>query len=153
MSEDKKEEYKIMLSGEGISVEKILDRRTAFAVVATIMGEPQDTPIAAHGATTKNTAPPKSLREFLNEVDAKTSVEKIAAMGYFMCENLGQNSFTKDEVKAKFAVAKEAMPANFSRDFGKALKSGLINEVHGEKGNFYVTSTGMKEIEKNITNQ
>ncbi len=153
MSGNKNEEYRITLSGEGFSVEQTLDRRTALAVVATIMSDSQDLQSATPATTAANTSPPKSLREFLNEIGAKTSVDKIAAMGYFMCEYLGQTSFTKEEVKAKFAVAKESMPANFPRDFNKILKSGLIDEVYGEKGSFYVTATGMKEIEKNIANQ
>jgi len=147
MSSNEHDEYRITLAGDGISVEKTLDRRTALAVVAAIMGDNQEAPVQIQTVASPSKAPPKSLREFLNEISAKTSVEKIVAMGYFICENLGQSSFTKDDIKAKFAVAKEPMPANFSRDFGKVLKAGLIEEVHGSKGNFYVTSTGMKEVE------
>jgi hypothetical protein len=151
MDDVEKAEFDLRLVGDGISIEKKIDRRTARAVLTALMGDGEDPPPSATRASTSReggrSRPSKSLREFLNEVQATTKPDQIVAIGHFVIEQEGQESFTKDEVKARFAVAKEPMPANFPRDFSAAIRAGMIDEVHGDRGRFYVTRTGQDQIE------
>lgn len=83
----------------------------------------------------------------MTEVQAQTKPDQIVAIGHYLIEHDGQSNFSKDEIKARFVAAKEPMPANFPRDFSVAIKAGMIDEVHGERGRFHVTRTGQQAVE------
>ena len=87
---------------------------------------------------------PHSLRDFLDEVHAKRKPHQIVAIGYYITQFQGQEDFSRDEVKARFSVAREPMPANFPRDFALAEKSGMVAEVHGREGRYYITKDRAK---------
>ena len=148
MEED--QQFQLTLVGDGISIDKRLDRDTARAVMSIVMG---GAPTTSHEVSPRTpggsagSGPALSLREFLTEVQAQTKPDQIVAIGHFIIEHEGQPNFSKEDVKARFASAKEPMPANFPRDFNSALKAGMIDEVHGERGRFYVTRTGQQAVE------
>ena len=87
-----------------------------------------------------------SLREFLDEVHAKRKPDQIVTIGRYITQFEGQADFSRDEVKSRFSVALEPMPANFPRDFRVAERNGMIAKVHGKEGRFYITKTGLRAI-------
>ncbi len=147
--------FQLSISGSGINVDRMIDGQTLAAVMTVVMGVDKTAP-AAH-VTTGAAAPSadrtvvqKSLREFLDEVHATRKPDLIAAIGHYITQNQGQADFSRDEVRASFSVAREPMPKNFSRDFGLAVKSGMIANVHGTHDRYYVTKTGLGAIESNF---
>lgn len=149
MSDDEELPFQVKLVGDGIAIEKRLDRDTARAVMTVIMGgfAAMAAPAAVgKPAARSHSAPPMSLREFLTDVQAHTKPDQIVAIGHYIIESEQQPNFSKEEIKARFAAAKEPMPANFPRDFNAAIKAGMLDEVHGERGRYYVTRTGQQAV-------
>jgi hypothetical protein len=148
------EEFDLKLSGDGISIEKKIDRQTAAAVMAAVLGvRPTSTiPSQAGGVGARHPSEEQlSLREFLDEVKAVRKPDQIVAIGHYICHQEGQPNFSRDDVKARFSTAKEPMPANFPRDFGQAIKAGLIAEAHQQAGRFYVTKTGTQAVKRHFS--
>jgi hypothetical protein len=84
--------------------------------------------------------------EFLEESGAKKNFEKITALGLYIEDELGAESFSRNDVREAFERAREPMPGNFARDFGNAIEAKWIAEVRGSKDVFHVTSTGRKAV-------
>ena len=89
-----------------------------------------------------------ALREYLDQVGASQKSPQIVAIAHYLVSHEGKATFTRDDVKSRFAAAKEPMPTNFPRDFGASIKSGMIAEAHQRPGEYYVTKTGIQFIER-----
>ncbi|MBW3557682.1 MAG: hypothetical protein KY454_12195, partial [Actinobacteria bacterium] len=76
-------------------------------------------------------------------MEAKRNPDKIVAIGAFLVDHLGKESFTR-EVKARFQHAGGTPPANFARDFSLAVSNKWIAQAPGSAGNYFVTNTGRK---------
>ena len=157
-SEVPEDKYRLTISGGGINVERLINGQTLAAVMASVMGADQPVvPASLAGGV----SPPLvddskvrvSLREFLDEVHAKRKPDQIVAIGHYIMQFEGQVDFSRDEVKSQFSVAREPMPANFSRDFGVAEKKGMIAKVHAREGRYYVTNTGTGAIENKFAKE
>ena len=140
--------YNLSISGLGIDVDRMIDGQTLAGIMALVMGA--DKTVADVTASTGASAPSTdgvvvkvSLREFLDEVRATRKPDQIVAIGHYITQFQGQADFSRDEVKAQFSVAREPMPANFPRDFALAVRAGMLAEVHGKQGRYYVTKTGL----------
>jgi len=136
--------YKLTLKGAGISIDRELDQPTAFAVLQVIMGGQRPTPAASGpvGTAPRASGQRLSVREMLEDSGAKTIPEKIVVIGCFLRDQEERTTFSRDENKARFRTAGEAIPRNFPRDFGKAVRAGWIAEDHENVGEFYVTRRG-----------
>lgn len=155
MSEDAaEEEYGLTLNGAGISIDQSVDKQTALAVVAAVLGGgaiPVATPAAnvagssATPLTAAPDAPPPSMREYLNSCNVSTYSEHFAAIGLYLREYRGQETFSRDDLKAGFRGAHEPLPKNFSRDFNNTIKAGWIYESE-DSGQFYVTNTATQLV-------
>lgn len=77
-----------------------------------------------------------SAREALDISGARTNPEKIVALGQYVLQDGGE-TFKTEDVKAQFRRAREAPPANFSRDLSTAMKEGWI--AQGEGDEYYTT--------------
>ncbi len=77
--------------------------------------------------------------------------DKILAIGDYMLECEGAEDFGRVEVKSRFRTAGEAMPKNFTRDFGWALKNGWIAEDPNKPDRFYVTRTGKTALSEKFS--
>src|SRR5438445_805629 len=72
---------------------------------------------------------PLSLREFLQQADVSAGIHaKILAVGRYLRDFEGQADFTRDDIRTRFRTAGEGQPANFPRDFQKAVRAGWIAE-------------------------
>jgi hypothetical protein len=137
---------KLSLRGEGISFDREISQDEAARVIGLVLGgaagfaSGEKSRIGTGSAAT-------SIREFLDGVGAKTNTKKILAIGQFLIEHGGKESFTREEVRGEFRRAKESFPANYPRDFNSTIGSGWIAEVHGSPGEYYVTRKGSEALE------
>ena len=144
-------EFELSLSGEGIEVSRTISEAMASDIIAIVMG---GAPALGRGV---GTAPPRrstrdqtSVREYLDEAEAKKIPEIITVIGQFLMDR-GQDRFARQDVKLMFPKAGEPMPSNFARDFALAVASGWIAE--DQKNEFYVTDGGRRAIEANFADQ
>lgn len=148
--------YQLTLEGGGLKVEREVDEAAALQIVAIVMGggAPIQRPRLGGGAapapSTTAAAPAArelSLREYLNEVEAKRNLDKIVAIGAFLESERGYKTFTSTQIKTEFRSAREAVPGNLPRDMAAAVGAGWLAESHDAPNEFYVTDSGHKAIE------
>jgi len=154
---DKDEIFHLKLMGKGITIDKQVDAGLAAAIAQMAFGGPPP-----RGAPVGPTATPRqnlvavagqrlSLREYLQSVGAGRGIHiKILAVGRHMRDFEKQEDFNREEVRSRFRSAGEPQPANFARDFQKAVRAGWIAEDHQNSGRFYVTRTGDDEIDRRL---
>ncbi|MBD8662886.1 hypothetical protein IFT59_06440 [Rhizobium sp. CFBP 8752] len=144
------EEFKLTLSGDGLEVQRSVTPQQAASILSIIMGGDLFPTVGLASNSSVASAGPVvrlSLREFLDEVGANKKSDQIVAIGHYMSLHEGEASFTREQVKERFKVAREPMPANLPRDFGTALNAGLIAEDHKVPGQYYITKSGLRAIE------
>jgi hypothetical protein len=149
MADGPDEDFALKLVGDGISIEKKVNRQVAMAVVAAVLGG------GAAAAPTERlevddrprTKPALSPREFLTESRASNNAEQITALGYYICHREAKEDFSKGDIREGFRRVHEVIPKNIPRDVGTAIKSGWIHEAPGKAGRYYVTNTGMQLVE------
>lgn len=148
MADQAEEKFALSLKGDGISIEKEVDKSTAMSIVATVWGgsSVSATEPAAQFSSTKVANRSVSLREFLTEVSPNTNNERIVTIGRYLHEFKSKETFSKSDIEAGFRSAREQMPKNLARDLGRTAQAGWIDESD-EKGQFHVTNTGAKAVE------
>lgn len=136
--------YSLTLEGNGVTVKRDVPESVARTITALVMGgaTPSSAPgIPAAGVTALPGAGRQSIREYLNEVGPKRNADTITAIAAYLKE-MGQETFTRDQVKDYFRKAGEPIPGNYNRDFTDALATGWIAEDHTNAGNYYITASG-----------
>ena len=157
-SEIPEDEFHLTITGHGVNVDRLIDGQTLAAVMAFVMGADK---LATRGPVGTSDSFPSadgadvqaSLREFLDEAQAKRKPDQIVTIGHYITQFKGREDFSRDEVKARFSIAREPMPANFPRDFALAEKSGMLAEVHGKEGRYYITKTGLGAINNKFSKE
>jgi hypothetical protein len=148
--------YAFTLKGEGINfvgdVTQVIARTLLDVILKGGSPDPSDKLSNRDGATSANSLPRKSLREFLNDHEAKRIPEKIVTIGEYLTVN-GAADFSKDEVLTQFRIAREAMPGNFRRDFSWAVATGWIAEDIAHHNRFYVTQSGKQAVSGNFSDE
>jgi hypothetical protein len=144
--------YKLTLAGDGLSVERDVTEDVALQILATVMGGgvPAGAPQrragrsapAVGGAAVATTPGRLSLREHLDDVDAKRNVDKILAIAAYLRDQRGFETFDSAAIKKEFRNAGEAVPGNFPRDFRWAVTAGWVAAADDVPGEYYVTTTG-----------
>jgi hypothetical protein len=143
--------YSLSLKGDGMTVDRNIDEATALQVLSLVM----------RSKGTITTPPPptrepsismphagaggQSLREYLDDVEAKRNPDKILAVAKYLSNQTGKN-FTRAEVRGLFQQAAEPVPGNYGRDFRWTVRNGWLAPVSGSKGQFYVTDAGDKAL-------
>lgn len=161
------DEFRLKLTGDGISAEKTIDRGTALAVLNIVLGSSDDAakatvPTALPAAVTPTegipsaqlpppvqhspSSRPISLREFVNDHEPKTNAQIILCIAQYLVEQQGMDRFGREVVRPKFAAAGEPLPKNFTRDFQTAIDKGWIGEDPQNRDQFYVTRTGENQL-------
>jgi hypothetical protein len=149
--------FSLSLSGDGINIEREIDREVALQVINVVLGvggqrgsvaiNPESPAAQLHAAV------PLSLREYLDDVKAVRKPDQIVTIGHFICEHEHAGDFGRDDIRSRFASAREPLPANFSRDFAWTVKNGWVAEVHGKKDRYYVTSKGIQAVESHFSQE
>ena len=149
------EVFTVTISGIGIDIKRGVSAQKVAAVLNVIMGtEPSataGTPLSL--PSTGAGASRVSLREFLDSVGAATKPDQIVTIGHYLSVHEGKETFSRDDIKARFSSARERMPSNFPRDFGAAIKAAMIAEDHAHPGQYYVTNTGLQAVERRFGTQ
>jgi hypothetical protein len=141
MADGVDEDFNVKLVGDGISIDKTVNRKVAMAVVAAVLGGGAATPsVGKRDADERSRErPTHSPREFLTESRASTNSEQITALGYHLCDQEAKENFSKDDLREAFRRAHEVIPKNLPRDVGIAIEKGWIHEAPGKTGRYYVT--------------
>lgn len=157
MSEEhvSEEKYHLTLKGPGISINKVIDARTAGAIAQMTFGGVSvdiahvDRRTVFNPTTAAPSGAPLSLREYLQSATPDRGIHtKILAVARYIRDVEKQNDFTREDVRNRFRSAGERQPANFHRDFQKAVRAGWIAQDHQSRGQYYVTRTGDDEIDR-----
>lgn len=150
--------FTLSLSGQGIQLNREVDRTAALEILAIAMapaGSIAQAPasrsagpeVAGPSFRASTTGEDRiSVREYLNSVEAKRNPDKILAIGRFLQEHRHQETFTSDQVKSQFRSASEPLPGNYARDFRWTVSNGWIAEDHEATGEYYVTSSGKEAL-------
>jgi hypothetical protein len=146
-------EYKVVVTGPGMSVERPITETVALSILSVVMGGGRAPTVRSAGDHDDDAARPQrgsgglgSEGEFLEESGAKKNFEKITALGFYIEDEIGQDSFTRNDVREAFERAREPMPGNFARDFAIAIEAKWIAEIRGSSDQFHVTTTGRKAV-------
>lgn len=114
-------------------------------------------PLAARSAPPSPTEPtprtqarPLGITELVRDKSPGTNAQRIALFAYYRDRHEGIPRFTRDDLKAYFAKAKEQPPRNYDRDFVEAVKKGWIHEDGAES---YVTSKGIETVESGFAGE
>jgi hypothetical protein len=151
MTDAAAEEFSLKLEGNGVSIERMVNRSIAMAILAAVLGGSEATAASHTAPEAAPTVPNISPREFLAQTGATSNAEKLTALGQYLCEHEKAESFSRDDVRGAFRRAHEVIPKNLPRDFGTAVQSGWIHESPGKAGRFYVTRTGMQLVENGFS--
>lgn len=131
------------------------ERRRALASVCAVLEVPpasQSVPSAASAAPSTPPRPPTqaasgrplSIRELIQEKNAHSHPQLITLFAYYREKHQNQPTFSREALKQYYSSSREKPPANYDRDFVKAIERGWIHE-DGE--NSYITSKGIEAIE------
>jgi hypothetical protein len=147
------DDYVLKLDGNGISIDMSVDRTKARKILNIALSDAGEGPDDVPSVST--TAPPRagrslSLREYFDRKEAFKKHEQILAIAGFMAETEGLEDVARDEIKSRFSLAREPLPANFPRDFATVLRNGWLAPAHGKQDRFYVTQSGIQALESNF---
>lgn len=161
------QQYKVTIQGPALSVEMtdvpkaICDQITLLILTGgAAVPAPYNAPAGAtatRGPVVSGGAPVAhagqghaelSLREFLDEKEPKRGPDKITAIGLYLKEHRGQDTFSSAELEQAFQSASEPVPANMPRDIKWTVKTGWIAPSRDAKGRYYVTNTGRTAAQK-----
>ncbi|WP_406815048.1 hypothetical protein [Mycobacterium sp. M23085] len=157
--------FTVSVKGTGVELTRTVDQATALHVISIVLGgagvAPQAVPQApaanpnptqrdvgsgSHPETDDNFDPSTTVGEYIDACGARQNPAKITAIGRYLQLKLGQDTFTRDEVKSQFRPAGETPPGNYSRDFADAIAQRWIAEDPHAKGQYYVANTGIAAI-------
>ena len=145
--------YTLKLTGGGVTVERELGEAEALSILSIVMGGRRlDAPVRDGALATGSAASPGTPTgltegEYLEQSGADKYPEKIVALGAYLEDELGQQSFTRSDVREAFERAREPLPGNFARDFSVAASNRWISEVRNSDGDFRLTTTGRKLVQ------
>jgi hypothetical protein len=146
------EPFRVTLHGPGVQLDKQIDQAAALEILQVALGEVNGRGSAAEPRkgteASEKQRPRLALREYLDAIDARSNPEKIVAFGSYLRDHVGQEDFTRDDMKASFRSAGESLPANLPRDFGSAAQHGWIAEDPAKAGRFYVTRKGDEAVKR-----
>lgn len=151
--------YTVSIRGNGIEVEKSVPAHVARQVINAVMGGAVSDSASVSGkhadgaSAASSGARRTSLREFLEESQARRNPDKITAIAEYVFQFEEIELFTKEDIRGRFRLSGEAAPANYPRDFTWAVKNGWISEDPKSPASFYVTQKGRNAIENKFSSE
>jgi hypothetical protein len=110
-------------------------------------GGADNSPVSPPVDTSASSTRPLSIRELIQ--DKKLShPQLITLFAYYREKTENRPSFSRDDLKRYYNVSRQTPPANYDRDFVKAVQEGWIHE-DGE--NSYITSKGIEAVATGFT--
>jgi hypothetical protein len=92
---------------------------------------------------------PLSIRELIDARKPGSHPEFITLFAYYREKEENQPSFSRDDLKRYYSLSRENPPANYDRDFVKAIQKGWIHE---DGANSYITSKGIEAVVAGFAN-
>jgi len=141
--------YTLKLNGPGIDLDKEINEETLNRVMGVLFrssGNSDFQHVELNQVPRAATHEDMTLREFINDVEPSTKPRMITTIAYYLFEHEGKSHFRKEDIKERFAEAKEQMPANFDRDLSAAIKHGWVTEDRNNPKTYYITRTGIKSV-------
>lgn len=144
-------EVKITIEGDGLSLTKSTTLQKAGQIISFLGYEQGQTgtdsaPVMQPGILARRSQP----KDVVFSSNAKTYPQKIAALAKYLNDQLGQNTFSPQELKILFKKMGDE-PKNFTRDFNKALDSQYILCVDSSKEQYELTDRGKDAIQSSFT--
>lgn len=148
-------EYKLTLKGDGITVERNVSEQIAKEIISMVLAgdsrssttQQPTTSVSSQPSELSSTSKKKSLREYLNEVNARKNPQKILAIAHYLSTHMGKGMVSVTNIRPQFRLANEPLPANLNRDFQTAAQNGWIAPDHEGYKMFYITQTGLDALE------
>ncbi|MEO1119100.1 MAG: hypothetical protein AAFX75_14565 [Pseudomonadota bacterium] len=168
MSEETKaESYSIRLTGPGLTIDREIPKELAEQVVLLVMtGQaPRVAAIPATpaapgsavgfggGAAPAAPAADLSVREYLDQSDAKRVPDKITAMAMYLRDVRSQSHFKRSDMVDMFQEASERVPKNLSRDINWAAKAAWIAPKPGTSDTYYITKSGSDAVDARFSKE
>jgi len=153
MAEKTEDKVTITLKGAGMTFESEISPLTAANVVklCVAVGQGQDaTSLTAENSTGDSRV---SLGEYVHKYEPTSYPEKILAIGAYLKEHRGKESFSPEDVRPLFRMIGDVPPANFGRDFRIAVSNTWIAAEDGDPNFFYVTAIGFKALKSNFAGE
>lgn len=147
--------YELSLKGNGVAIQREIPEQVAVNVIALIMGgrvaggRVVDSRGPARSASISTTG--TSPGEFLTDTGVKRNPDKIVALAVYMTDELGKDSFSRDDVRRMFQEAGEPIPGNFTRDFTWAVRNRWIGAVIGSSNEYRVTNKGREAVQQKFS--
>lgn len=107
----------------------------------------QHTAIMSPGRELNQQLRPIGLVELMNEKKPGTNAQRIAVFAYYRDKTEGNPRFGRSDLESYFSRARVPPAANYSRDFGEAVRAGWIHEDGAE---FYLTTKGVEAVESSF---
>lgn len=142
------EMFTVSLKGTGVVIEREVNAAQLALIMSVLMGGDASGPISEEKPRAIGGSVKVSLREFLDDAKAITKPDQIVAIGHYMALQESRETFSREDIKARFQSAREKLPANFPRDFNAAIAKAMIAEDHAKRGQYYVTKTGVQAVER-----
>ncbi|MBU0572560.1 hypothetical protein KKH23_00310 [Patescibacteria group bacterium] len=140
---DNDTDYKISIKGPGVSIDKTTSNpNVAASIFSLLMSPTLHTQKEGFLQEIGPAKTEKAVREYLNEKSPKTNSQKITVFAMFLRDYLDFKTITQKDLKSQFEKSHEPVPANFSRDFMKAISLGWLAESYEQPGKFFITLSG-----------
>lgn len=140
---------KISIEGEGLSLTKMTTLHKAGQIIS-FLGVDQTIEPSAHNnsATVQTLLGPKRAqpREAIVSSAAKTYPQKIAALAMHLRDEMGQESFTPQEIKSMLKKMGDE-PRNFTRDLNVAVELKYIISTDAAADLYELTDKGADAVE------
>jgi hypothetical protein len=94
-----------------------------------------------------------SIRKFLRESGAQRNPDKIVAIGAFLRDHLGWESFSRHDIRSQLKNSGARVPRNLTRDLKWALDIGWIEEVPDNRGWYVVTEAGQEALDGRFSSE
>lgn len=127
--------------------DRILASVSALLGVASSSHSTVRTPVTAVSISQRPTEGqdrPLSLRELMEQKHPVTNPQNIALFAFYRERVEGLTRFGRSDLREYFSRARLKPPANFDRDFSKAVTAGWIHEAGAES---YITTKGIESVE------
>lgn len=150
---EKEEKVTVSLKGAGMTFESEVSAVTAANIVKLCVtagqgNQNQITP--SIGGESSADGEKFSLGEYVHKYEPTTYPEKILAIGSYLREHKGQESFSPEDIRPLFRKIGDVPPANFGRDFRVAVGNSWIAQEDSDPNSYYVTGIGLKALRTNF---
>lgn len=139
------EEVKITIEGGGLSLVRFTTLHKAGQIISFLGMEQAEhqSPQATQFALTERK---RQAKDLIVESGAKTYPQKIVALAKYIHDQMGQETFTPQEVRSLFKKMGDE-PKNFTRDLKEALERQYIVCVDSSSDLYSITDKGEEAIQ------